>query len=381
MVPVVAPHEVERVALDAGGRDVLAQGHRRSVGGVGHGQEQPLVPGVEQASQRHREAALHLALTALGHEPPQPLSQLGAHGGGVVEGAGVAVAGDAVDRLAEALVAPALEREPADVDDALVARVHVVHAGRAVHRQPVLPGPQHRQGPSVLVGEPSEAPPDLPALRLRADRVRGHQADPAVHGIGDGAVGPEPPLLVGPQREVVESPGRVALDDVASLFEARAGLRTEVQGAALHHRPEREPQGEGGQAQGDGHQRRRQEVVEAMGKGDGVHAHQTLGHRGGGPGQRQPRRVPGGGHELHGAGSQGGDHRHPAGQRQQADTPRRPVHGGAEGAAVVQEEHGHRCAHHRLLQVTTLHEVEQDRTGEQGDRHRPRLALAPAHAP
>ena len=61
VVAVVAAHEVERVAVDAGRRHELAEGHRVAVGAVRDRQQQALVAGVEDAPEGHREAALHLA--------------------------------------------------------------------------------------------------------------------------------------------------------------------------------------------------------------------------------------------------------------------------------------------------------------------------------
>src|SRR4029079_13456744 len=104
------------VLAEAGGMVVAVERDR---------QEKPAVVGLERATERHREPALHIAATALGHQ----VAQLAAHA--VVQLRRVeeldAVAGllDASDRLAEALVRLALEAETAHVDDGLVADIEV----------------------------------------------------------------------------------------------------------------------------------------------------------------------------------------------------------------------------------------------------------------
>ena len=71
MVARVAAHEVEGEAVDAGGRDELAHGRGRAVGGADHGEQQTGVAGVEDPAQHHGEAPLVLALAGQAHQVGQ----------------------------------------------------------------------------------------------------------------------------------------------------------------------------------------------------------------------------------------------------------------------------------------------------------------------
>ena len=71
------PHQVEGVALDLGGRHVLVEGHGLAVGVEAHGQQQTLVPRVEDPTERHGVAPLGLALPGFGHELEQLVRELG----------------------------------------------------------------------------------------------------------------------------------------------------------------------------------------------------------------------------------------------------------------------------------------------------------------
>ena len=137
-----------------------------------HGEQQAGVPRVEDPAQHHREPALVLALPAHGHQRGQLLGQRpGSRRAGIVEGGRVAVLGDPVVGLAQALHVAAGQGEGLDPHHRLVAEVDVVHARVAVDGEPVLAGPHHRGDPAVAVGEPPEGTPHLLALVAGADGI------------------------------------------------------------------------------------------------------------------------------------------------------------------------------------------------------------------
>ena len=192
----VSPHQVEREAPDGRGRHELAHGRRKAVRAVDDGEEEAGVPGIEESSQHHGEAALLVPPPVHPHQLDQGASDLGADVGGVEELHGVAVALDSVDGLAQPLHLPALEREPLHVDHCLVAEVEVAHPGVSIVGQPLLGRRHHRHSPAVAVAVPAEGVPDVTPLAVGPDGVGGDQADPAVDGVGDQAVTVEEPLLV-----------------------------------------------------------------------------------------------------------------------------------------------------------------------------------------
>ena len=192
------------------GRDELAHGRRVAVGSGDHAQDEALVARVEDPSEHHGEAALEVAPPALGHEPVSCRAVSPVETGRVVERDRVAVLGDAVVGLAQALHVPAGQRERLHVDHGLVADVDVVHARGPVDGQPVLAGAHDGDDPAVVVGEAAERRPDLLPLGERPDGVGRDQADAAVDGVGDERVAVEEPLLVAAQGEVVEGALAVA---------------------------------------------------------------------------------------------------------------------------------------------------------------------------
>ncbi len=268
MVGRVAPHQVQRVAVDARGRDELAHGRRRPVGAPHHGQQQPGVAGVEDPTEHHGEAPLVLALAAEAHQGGELVPQGGVQPGRIVEGDGVAVLLDAVVGLAEPLHVAARQGEGLDTHHRLVTEVDVVHPRVAVDRQPVLARTHHRRHPAVVVGEPPERPPDLLALVAGSDGIGRDQADATVDGIGHQAVPVEEPPLVGAQREVVEGGDAVAAHDVPGpeLGGAAGGQ------PAVDHRAGEQEQRDGDQRQADDQQGRGQEPVGPLGQGDGLDA-------------------------------------------------------------------------------------------------------------
>ena len=190
VLAVVAAHQVEGEATDPGRRHVLAKGHRRaefvvavilsgdarSRGGGGarpapslapgegpvhHRQKEAGVVGVEGPAEGHGESPLHVAATALGHDPLQRSPQGGVQLRGVVETDPVAVPGDPVDGLPQSLEASALQPEAAYSHHALIPDVEVMHAGRAIDRQPLLTGAQPAERPPVLVDVAAKSPPGL----------------------------------------------------------------------------------------------------------------------------------------------------------------------------------------------------------------------------
>ena len=80
-----AAHQVERVAVDVGGRHELAEGGRHAVGVEADREEQALVAGSKRRDERHREAPLHLAARLSRHQPPELRRQCRVGVGGIVE--------------------------------------------------------------------------------------------------------------------------------------------------------------------------------------------------------------------------------------------------------------------------------------------------------
>ena len=283
MIGVVSTHEVERVAVYARCRDELAERNRAAVGTMRDREQKALVARVEYAPERHREAAFHLTPAPLDHDVMYSLLERGVQPGRVVEGDGVAVVRDPVDRLAQALARTAFQRERPDIHDALVADVPLVHAGPAVDAEPLLTGPEHGHRPAAVVREAAKRRPELVALLGLADRVGGDEADAAVDRVRHEAIAFEECLLVAPEREVVERPGAQAAHDVGS---ALGGVGATTRAVPVDDGPERQHERDRRQPETDGEQGRVQERVHSRIERHGPDADQPSG---GGP----PGLVPG----------------------------------------------------------------------------------------
>jgi hypothetical protein len=151
--------------------DELAE--RRGVtGGVaGDHDQQVAIARVEQARQRHRVAPLGSALAPLGRQGAELVAQLGGHVAVTMGLDGVTGSGDAVDGLAQRLVAAAIETELGDVHDGFVTDVHRGHAAGVVDRQPRLGCAERGDAPPVRVGGGAERRPRPSALVGWADRI------------------------------------------------------------------------------------------------------------------------------------------------------------------------------------------------------------------
>ncbi len=218
----IASHEIERVTPDARRRDELAERDRRGIWSrsVRDSEQQTGVGRIEDATERHRETPLHPSTPALHHHVAQGGGQSRIGTGRIVERNRVSVLGDPVHRLAEALLGPSLEGELSYVDDdCLVADVQIPHPRGLVHRQPLLTGTEDGDRPSVLIRETAERRPERRALFRRTDRVRRHEADAVVHGVGDHPVPVEEVHLVASQREVVERAAGSPLNDLTGVVE------------------------------------------------------------------------------------------------------------------------------------------------------------------
>ena len=136
-----------------------------------HRQKEACVVGVEGPTEGHGESPLHIAATALGHDPFQRSPQGGIQLGGVVKADPVAVLGNPVDGLAQSLEASALQPEAAHSHHGLIPHVEVMHAGSAIDRQPLLTGAQPAERPPVLVDVAAKGPPGLLPFGRWSDRV------------------------------------------------------------------------------------------------------------------------------------------------------------------------------------------------------------------
>ena len=100
VLPGITSHQVEGVAIDAGGRYELAHGRGFAVGAPDHRHQQTGVTGIEHPSQHHGEPALVLSLSAESHEGGQLLGELGGYAGRIMERNRIALLLDAVMSLA-----------------------------------------------------------------------------------------------------------------------------------------------------------------------------------------------------------------------------------------------------------------------------------------
>ena len=331
--------------------------------------------------EHHGEAPLLLAPAALGH-------QLG-HAGGVrrvevgrvEEAHRVAVAGHPVDRLAQPLHLPALERELPRVHHRLVADVEEAHARRLVGRQPLLAGAHDAEAPPVAVDVAAERVPHVGPLGERADGVGRDQADAAEDGVGDERVAVEEPLLVVAQREVVERAGAVPAHDVArpELGGAPAHRGPSRRQAAVDHRPGQQVQRHHDEADADGQQADGGVAVDGGREGDPV-----ARRRGARPsrGARRASRGAGGGARgrpppratkpprvaidpADGEDDEGGDEGGRLGL-------------GPEALALDDQQREDAGAHDERDDVGGVDEVQGERGDEQRHGDQPGAALAPA---
>ena len=233
--------------------------------------------------------------------------------GRVEEADGVAVAGHPVDRLAQPLHLPALERELPGVDHGLVADVEEAHARRLVGREPLLAGAHDTEAPAVAVDVVPEGVPDVGALGEGPDGVGRDQADPAEDGVGHERVAMEEPLLVVAQREVVERAGAVPPHDVAGpdLGGAPAHGGTPGGQPAIDDRPGQQVQRHHDEADPHGQQADGGVAVDGGREGHPVDADQALG------GAEEARRASR-------AGGDGGHGRPPRRRRSRPGSPPRP---------------------------------------------------------
>ncbi len=295
-------------------------------------------------------------------------ASVGLQVGRVQEANRVAVAGDPVDRLAEPLHLPALEREGPWVDHGLVADVDEAHPRRLVGRQPLLARAHDAEAPAVAVDVAPERIPDVPALGEGADRVRGDEAHAAEDRVGDQRVAMEEPLLVVAQGEVVERAGAVAADDVtrAELSGAPAHRGTARRESAVHDRPGEQVQGHHDETEPDGQQTDGGVAIDGGGKGHPTHADETLG-------RSQEHIGPAGelvvmharGHFDRREAAQGRDHA-TDGENDEGGHDRGGLGLGPEEVALDEQQGEHPGAHHESDDVRSVDEVQ----GQCGDKER-----------
>ena len=356
----------------AGDGHELAHGHRGAVGAFDQSEEQAVVAGVEQPTQHHGEATLLFAPAALGHQLGHPCRVLRVQVGRIEEARRVPVAGHPVDRLAQPLHLPAVERELARVDDGFVADVEEAHPGGLVRGQPLLAGPHDAEAPPVAVDEVPERVPHVGALGEGTDGVGRDQADAAEDGVGDEGVAVEEPLLVVAQREVVEGPGAVPAHDVArpQLGRPPGHDSPTRRQPAVHHGAGEQVEGHDDQAEADGQQADGRVAIDGGREGHVLHADQALGRPQQDLGPGRKRMVVDPARHLHG--DEAAQRRHHAahGQDGKGGDERGGLALGPEPLALDDEEDQHAGTHDQGDDVGGVDDVQRQRRARGGRRPR-----------
>src|SRR5487761_1994905 len=99
MIAVISSHHVKGVSIDTRGRDELTECHRLPLSIFGDCKKKAIVLRVEHSSERHREAALHIAATANSRQPPQLVRQRGIDRSRIMKGNRIPVIGSSIHRL------------------------------------------------------------------------------------------------------------------------------------------------------------------------------------------------------------------------------------------------------------------------------------------
>ena len=153
--------------------------------------------------------------------------------------------------------------------------------------------------------------------------------------------------------------------------------------APVDHRAGQKEEPHGGEGQADHEQAGGEEVVQPVGEGDRLDAHQALGR---GPDGRPPGDVevvtaPHPGVELDRGRRQQGDADGTADQGQHRGTQGGPVGGGPEIAPVDHQDGQHHQGQDGLLDVDPGQQVQEEGADEQDHRHLPGPTLSPEDPP
>ena len=291
----------------------------------------------------------------------------------------VPVPDDPVDRLAKALLVAAREVEVGQRHDRLVADVERPHAAGPVGRQPRPVRTQHTDDPAAGVGEPAEVGPRHGPLARWADRIGGHEAHPAMDGVGDEGLAGEVMLLVVAEGEVVEGAAPVGIDEAAGPDDRQIARPM----APVDEGPGDDEDGEHRQRQTHAQQGRGQEPVEAAREHHGLHPDDPFGHPEDGhvDGEQVAAVAVDGQEHLDRGRREQERRRQPADHEQRPRAPGRAVGRGHEGVPF-HDEHGQQDqAQPALDPVDPPGEVQHGRDHQHDTGQHPGLALAPPQAP